>query len=219
MSKLDEVSNWMSKFRQVLNASKTQAIVFTNKGPPIQGSTPIIVKGIIADWREFALYLGVRFDRTLSWKPQFKHIVGEFGNRMDVLRKLCFSNFGLNEKVALTIYKGYIRPVVDYGCPAFITLKPYQFTKLQILQNQALRLCLRAPRDTPLAELHKRANIPFIQTHITSRTFDFVNRAMESGILAGQEAIEGLNFCTAEELEGTPLGAIRNLFDEFRDPP
>jgi hypothetical protein len=208
---LEEVSEWMSKYRQVLNTSKSQAMIFTTKGLPKAGSTPLFIRGTVLQWREFVLYLGIRFDRTLSWRPQYEHMIEQFDSRVNVLRKLCFSDFGLDPKVALIVYKGYIRPVIEYGCPAFLALQKFQIDKLQTLQNKALRLCLRAPQWTPISELHKSARIPLLHDHLISRTTDFIRKALDYESLCGEEARFYLDLFSSDELAKTPLGFVKDL--------
>ena len=205
---LNEVTTWMSKFRQILNTSKSQAMIFTTKGLPKPGSTPLFIKGVVLEWREFVLYLGVRFDRTLSWKPQFEFMIQRFADRMNLLRKLCHKDFGISPKIGLMIYKCYIRPVVEYGCPAFLALQKHQTDKLQILQNQALRLCLRAPRDTEIVKLHEEAKIPLLKPFLMSRFCKFVNTAIENNVLCGEEALYYLSLYSEKELKKSPLGLV-----------
>ena len=208
---LDQVSDWMSIWRQRLNPTKSQAMIFTTKGTPAPGSTPLKIREIVLKWQEFVIYLGVRYDRTLSWKPQFEHLSSVFSSRLRLLRKLCYNEFGISPHVALIIYKSFIRPVIEYGCPAFLCLQKYQIDRLQVLQNTALRLALRAPNDTPLIELHRTAKVQFVHTHMKIRAADFILRAMENDTLSGREAKYYLNMFSSEELAGTPLGHLRNL--------
>lgn len=205
---LDQVGDWMSRYRQILNPTKSQAMIFTTKGPPKAGSTPVFVKGVALEWKEWVLYLGVRFDRTLSWKPQYEHMISRFNERMCVLRKLCSRNSGISSKVALVVYKAFVRPVCEVGCPGFLAMKKYQLDRLQVLQNKALRLCLRADYDTKLEVLHSDAKIDFISDHLKRKTVNFVVKALENFSITGEEARFYLENFTPSELENTPLGII-----------
>jgi len=106
------------------------------------------------------------------------------------------------------VYKSFVRPSCEVGYPGFLALKTYQLDRLQILQNFALRLCLRAPRDTRLVDLHKEARIDSIHDHLKRRTTDFVNKALENFSLTGEEARFYLENFTPSELKNTPLGVI-----------
>jgi hypothetical protein len=50
-------------------------------------------------------------------------------------------------------YKAYIKPALKYGCEALITATPAILNKLEVIQNQALRLITGAVRSTPLASM------------------------------------------------------------------
>jgi hypothetical protein len=186
-------------------------MIFSTKGNVKQGSTPIMIGNITVEWTNTVTYLGVKFDRIMSWRSQFDYMTSRLGERMCVLRKLCCRESGITPKVAICIYKSFIRPSFDVGCPAFVTLQKYQLDRLQILQNQALRLCLRAPRDTKLTDLHREANVEFVIDHLKRRTVDFVVKAIDNYTLSGEEARFCLENFSAEELSKTPLGIVRNL--------
>jgi hypothetical protein len=50
-------------------------------------------------------------------------------------------------------YKAYIKPALQYGCVALISATPAILNKLEVIQNQALRLITGAMKSTPLASM------------------------------------------------------------------
>jgi hypothetical protein len=50
-------------------------------------------------------------------------------------------------------YKAYIKPALQYDCEALITATPAILNKLEVIQNQALRLITGAVKSTPLASM------------------------------------------------------------------
>jgi hypothetical protein len=50
-------------------------------------------------------------------------------------------------------YEAYIKPALQYGCEALITATPANLNKLEVIQNQALRLITGAVKSTPLASM------------------------------------------------------------------
>jgi hypothetical protein len=134
-----------------------------------------------------------------------------FVDRLHILETLCRKDFGISPRVALIVYICYIRPVIEYGCPAFLNLRTNQSNRLQILQNRALRLCLRAPRDTSLEKLHRQAKVDFVVPHLKLRTFEFIVKSMDNNTLCGADARHFLNDYDEEELKNTPLGIIRDM--------
>ena len=46
----------------------------------------------------------------------------------------------------MRLYKIYVRPIVEYGSAAFMSAPKTQLSRLQQVQNEAIRICLRLPR-------------------------------------------------------------------------
>ena len=61
---------------------------------------------------------------------------------------------------ALSIYKTKILPYFDYGDVLYRNSDTRNTTKLQRLQNRALRICLEADARTHVSTLHNLANLP-----------------------------------------------------------
>jgi hypothetical protein len=50
-------------------------------------------------------------------------------------------------------YKAYVKSTLQYGCEALITTTPAILNKLEVIQNQALRLITGALKSTQLASM------------------------------------------------------------------
>jgi hypothetical protein len=55
-------------------------------------------------------------------------------------------------------YKARVKPVLQYGFEALIITTPVILNKLEVMQNQALRLITVAVRSTPLASIQVLPN-------------------------------------------------------------
>ena len=66
----------------------------------------------------------------------------------------------LSNKAALTVYKSKVLPFFDYGDVLINNINSTLLTKLQRLQNNALRICLRSDRHTTTDDLHTQASTP-----------------------------------------------------------
>ena len=62
-----------------------------------------------------AKYLGLVFDRTLSWRPHVKYIREKLQPRIAKLARLSHSSRGCNEHVLKFLYCQTIRPVLEYA--------------------------------------------------------------------------------------------------------
>jgi hypothetical protein len=72
----------------------------------------------------------------------------------------------LSANIKLTFYKALLRSTMTYAFPAWEFAANIHLLKLQCLQNKVLRTSGNFPRRTPVRELHKAFNIPYIYDYI-----------------------------------------------------
>ena len=65
-------------------------------------------------------------------------------------------NWGADIDTKLTLYRALICPKIDYGCSLIDQLNNLQM--LELIQNQALHICLNAFKNSPKESLHVEAN-------------------------------------------------------------
>ena len=82
--------------------------------------------------------LGLRLSNRLDMEEHVKYIIKAFRARYWTLRNLKGNGFNTEELVQ--VYKTMIRPIAEYGCPAFhSTLTDEQDERLERLQDHALK--------------------------------------------------------------------------------
>jgi len=113
---------------------------------------------------------------------------------------------GVRSEILLVVYKAYIRSVVEFGCAAFVTAAGTQLAKVQVVQNEALRIALRCPRWTPIEQLHLMAEMPMLREHLEQRAIEFVTRALSLNPLVGE--LVGLNRGLQAWYPSSPLAVI-----------
>ena len=60
-----------------------------------------------------ATYLGVTFDKRLTWKPHTLRTEGKAHTNLAIMRKLAGTTWGANEQILKTVYEGSVRPVLE----------------------------------------------------------------------------------------------------------
>jgi hypothetical protein len=73
----------------------------------------------------------------------------------------------LSAKIKLTLHKALIRTVITYAGPAWELAADTYLLKLQRLQNKVLRTIGNFPRCTPIRDMHKDFNLPYVYDYIT----------------------------------------------------
>lgn len=90
--------------------------------------------------------LGIRFSNRLDMEDQVKHVVKAFRARYWTLRNL--KGNGFNNEELVQVYKTMIRPLAEYGCPAYhSSLTDEQDERLERLQDHALK-CIFGPEKS-----------------------------------------------------------------------
>ena len=105
-------------------------------------------------------YLGVTFDKRLTWKQHIMSAEAKARRKLNIMRKLAGTNWGANEKVLKSVYEGNVRPHLEYGSSAWFTAAKSHDQALDKVQNQALRIITGAMKSTPIARMEKITNIP-----------------------------------------------------------
>ena len=147
---------WFKENKLTVNTSKTKYMVFGTKHR-ITNKDPITIKlgDQVLQEADTYKYLGTTLDPTLSGNCQLSRINQQIGLKLNSFRKIRRS---MSERTAIIIYKATILPIFDYNDIIYHLLTKQQQTKLQRLQNRALRMIFYG-RSLSVCEMHTRANI------------------------------------------------------------
>ncbi|GBP76203.1 RNA-directed DNA polymerase from mobile element jockey [Eumeta japonica] len=131
---LDQLPEWLDKWRMAVNVSKTAALLTgSQRNMPDQ----LRLRGQAVEWNTRVRYR-VHIDRSLRMTPQTDHVIQTSRPRAK-LRPILASRLPISTKVA--IYKCYIRSRLTYAAPAWYALcSGLQRQRFQAQQNIALRL-------------------------------------------------------------------------------
>ena len=107
--------------------------------------------------------LGITLQSNLKWNSHITEIIKKVNKKLFMLRKLKVT--GLNTDELIIIYKGYIRPVMEYAAPVWhSSLTLAQSDKLELTQKRVCRIALgtryanykQALLDLKLESLYER---------------------------------------------------------------
>ena len=105
-------------------------------------------------------FLGVTFDKAVTWTPHLDQVVARCNKRLNLLKVMAGSRWGASKDVLLLVYKALIRSLIDYGCTAYDTASQTVKSKLESIQSKALRICCGAMVGTPTAALQVECGQP-----------------------------------------------------------
>ena len=119
------------------------------------------------------LFLGLEVDGLLAFKKHIDSVCNRTTKRLNVLRVL--SHNGAEPVTLMKLYKIYIRPIIEYGSIAFMSAPKTQLSRLQRIQNDAIRICLKLPRYIRTNLLHEYASIEPIADRLLKLNTSLLN--------------------------------------------
>lgn len=151
------LEQWWTNDRLTVNSKKTKYVLF--------GKTRICQSdhgfnlNVCGDRLQSAQrynYLGITLDNLLTFKPQIDRTVATCNNLLFSLAKI--RRF-ITGPIAIQLYKSLIMSRLNYDSLLCLGASKHDLTKLQKVQNRALRICLCADRYTSNLKFHIDANV------------------------------------------------------------
>ena len=175
---LDKVISWAQKWRIHINANKTQSILFT-KRRRIQDLPHLRLSDQDNQYSPTITYLGVIFDRHLTWHAHINHCRNVFFRKLAYITPHFFTP-SLPLAVKTRLYCQYLRSSLIYAAPAWFGIAWKRIKSLQVLQNRCLRRISSYDWDVITVQLHEDLNIESIFTVIHQQTSSLYHRALRS---------------------------------------
>ena len=159
---LNKIEHWATNNGFKFSKSKTQCVHFCQlrKQDPVLTlyGSPIPV---VQEYK----YLGLIFDKKLSFIPHIKYIKAKCHKALNMMKVLSHTTWGADRTTLLLLYRSLIRSKLDYGSIAYGSARKSYLAMLDPLHHQGLRLALGAFRTSPVASLYVEAD----EASLTSR--------------------------------------------------
>ena len=137
---LDEFSQWTTDNKLCLNPTKCQALQICFKRD-VPTPSVLEINNTPLDYVTDAKILGIWIQNDLKWDKNIFEITKKANRRLYMLRML--KKFGFNHDELIIVYKGYIRPLLEYCDTAWhSSLTAGQSKTLEQLQRRACRIVL-----------------------------------------------------------------------------
>lgn len=156
---LNILSDWLDQWRIQVNSAKSVHVMFSLR----KGAYPrLFLKNEAIPEKREVRYLGIIFDKSLTWGPHVKMKRLTLNSRLKQLYRFVNKRLPLSLSSKLLLYKSLLKPIWTYALQVFGTTKPSNLNKLQAFQSKFLRLITKAPFYVNNKILHSDLKIPFI---------------------------------------------------------
>ena len=156
---MNRIENWASHNGFKFSKSKTQCVHFCQLRK-VHNDPELYLYGSIIQVAKVLNFLGVLFDRKLSFIPYIKYLKAKCLKALNLLKVLSHTDWGADRTVLLLLYRSLIRSKLDYGSIVYGSARQSYISSLVTVHHQGLRLVLGAFRTSPVESLFVEAEEP-----------------------------------------------------------
>ena len=136
---LNKIENWATSNGFKFSKSKTQCVHFCQFRK--QHDDPVLqLYGSPIPVVEESKFLGILFDRKLSFIPHIKYLKAKCLKALNLLKVLSHTSWGADRTTLLKLYRSLVRSKLDYGCIIYGSARKSYLQMLDPIHNQGLRL-------------------------------------------------------------------------------
>ena len=129
--------------------------------------------------------------------------------RINILKHLASLSTKPNPNTLIQLYSSIIQPIFEYGSLCYINAAEVHLDKLQLLQNQALRVVMQIPKFTSIKDLHDCTGSTLIKDHLISHAKHRLNTMQKNSPLIQKVIIDHQALQHIPE-NASPLDIIAN---------
>ena len=154
---INNVNRWAVSNGMKFSSTKSVCVDFNNKRG-IRPDPTLKIGDDVIQSVESVKFLGVHFDRRLTFKPHLQYTKTRCLKALTLLKVTAARGLGADRDAKLMLYRALVRSKLDYGSIVYSSARPSYLKTLDTIQNQGLRIALNAYRTSPAASLRVEAH-------------------------------------------------------------
>lgn len=139
------IALFLNKRGLVISPEKCAAISFSRRD---LSRYVLKVAGTPIPYVNHQKFLGVTFDRSLSWSPHVQQLKTKLSSYVSIFRMLSTTRRGCSTDSLLRLYGALCEGLLRYSLPVLQGLSQSSIKLLEAMQAKALRVCLGLPKNT-----------------------------------------------------------------------
>ena len=156
---INRIEDWATSNGFKFSKSKTQCVHFC-KLRKVHNDPVLYLYGSPIPVVEESKFLGVIFDRKLSFIRHIRYLKAKCLRALNLLKVLSHTSWGADRFTLLHLYRSLVRSKLDYGSIVYGSARKSYLQILDTVHHQGLRLALGAFRTSPVTSLYVEADEP-----------------------------------------------------------
>ena len=153
---IEKLGDWLNYNKLTVNLDKTKCMYFGKGLYEENHMLEVNVNGVKLEFVKSFSYLGITIDTKLQFNEHIKNATRNAGHKVYMLSRI---RHCINKKTALAIFKSMILPYLEYGNIFYGTCSEFNKYKLQVIQNNGLKIALNRNVLYNTVDLHIEAKL------------------------------------------------------------
>ena len=163
-----DVTRWAADRALQVSAQKSTITLFSSQTRELNTHPIVHINNIPLPLERNPTILGVTFDPTLTFCAHVDKIAKRAQKRLSLLKALTGTTWGQQKETLITTFKATIRSLFTYASPIWsIHASTSSISKLQRIQNSALRIATGSVKASAVDHLHAEAKMLPVHTHLS----------------------------------------------------
>ena len=169
------VAEYLKERDLILSAEKSTVTLFTPDTKEFNIHPQVIVNNTLVKLERNPKLLGVTFDTMHTFTPHVNNTINTAKSKINLMKCVAGNNWGQSKETLSMTYKALARSTLEYAIPVWSPIiSETCWSKLQVVQNQALRVITGCMQITPIVHLHRETKILPLREHGQMLTKQFL---------------------------------------------
>ena len=178
-SSLTVLETWSNLWKLPLNPKKCESSFFSTDLHQATFQPRLNLWGIPLLFNPTPKFLGVTFDRTLSFGADVQSLCSKFNPHHKALRSIATASWGPMKESLSLLYKAFVRPVLTYASPGWFPFLCNTATNhLEVLHRVACRVITGCLSSTPSSLLLLEAQLPPLKLTLEHQALSSFERSL-----------------------------------------
>ena len=173
---LRQLCTWLKANKISLNRSKTELIIFRHPNKQINYDLKIKINGKHLQPTNSVKYLGIYLDPFLNWSVQTDSLSVKLSRATGMLSKI---RHYVSKTTLRNIYYGIFSSLLTYASQVWGQFQNKNISRLQRIQNRAIRIINFAKYDHPPTPLYYNSRILKLSDHVKVENVVYVHNSLK----------------------------------------